>query len=65
MQPHQERVVEEKRELDEKISKLAAFFGGAAFIALPWNERTMFRNQLRCMLEYQQILEDRILGFAL
>ncbi|HIH4784016.1 TPA: crAss001_48 related protein [Morganella morganii] len=31
MQPHQQRVVDEKAELDDKISKLTAFTGGDIF----------------------------------
>ena len=31
MQPHQERVVQEKAGLDEKIRKLTAFIGGSIF----------------------------------
>ena len=35
MQPHQERVVTEKKELDEKIDKLDTFRAGQIFAGLP------------------------------
>ena len=34
LQPHQQRVVDEKRDLDEKLEKLNAFFGSPIFAGL-------------------------------
>ena len=34
MQPHQQRVVDEKRELDEKLSKLTAFISSEKFTSI-------------------------------
>jgi hypothetical protein len=39
MQPHQERVVAEKKELDEKREKLGTFIEGEIFQALSSEER--------------------------
>lgn len=48
MQPHEERVVTEKRDLDEKLAKLKAFCfdpGSPAFKALPPIERDLLEDQ--------------------
>jgi len=61
MQPYQERVVEERRELDEKISKLDKFIAGnEIFDALPPDEKYRLRDQLRVMMRYSSILGERI-----
>ena len=39
MQPHQQRVVDEKTELDEKLTKLLAFFQTQTFTGLAEAER--------------------------
>jgi hypothetical protein len=45
MQPHQERVVTEKAELDEKIEKLDAFRHGVFYQTLPDAERERMTRQ--------------------
>jgi hypothetical protein len=48
MQPHEERVVLEKRELDEKLGKLKAFCfdpGSPIFGALPPEDRDLLEDQ--------------------
>jgi hypothetical protein len=66
MQPHQERVVFEKRELDEKLDKLKAFIEGSpAFKALPEDERSRLNRQFDVMAEYSSILTQRIDAFPL
>lgn len=65
MQPHQQRVVEEKTELDEKIMKLGEFvmqrFG--VFDKLHIAERIRLMRQLSIMQLYSQVLEERIAAF--
>ncbi len=39
MAPHQERVVQEKKELDEKLAKLDAFGRTDLFASLPADEQ--------------------------
>lgn len=63
MAPHQERVVIEKQELDEKIEKLAAFRGGHLFASLPADEQERLVRQHSCMVEYSGILGERIAAF--
>jgi uncharacterized protein (DUF169 family) len=63
MAPHQERVVVEKKELDEKIEKLTAFKEGEVFAGLPVQEQERLSRQLRAMTEYSEILGERISEF--
>lgn len=63
MQPHQERVVTEKSELDEKIQKLTAFVGGTIFASLDDAERSRLSIQLQHMNGYSEILGQRISAF--
>ena len=63
MAPHQERVIEEKRELDEKLEKLGAFLLGAKFNDLDTEDRALLFHQHRAMKTYSHILADRIARF--
>lgn len=65
MLPYQERVVAEKSELDEKLTKLLCFFQSPDFIALSEAERSRLRNQARFMDGYAAVLEERISAFTL
>jgi hypothetical protein len=63
--PHQQRVLDEKAELDVKISKLAEFVkpSNAVFQGLPNAEAGRLVYQLSLMLEYSKVLGDRIAAF--
>ena len=63
LQPYQSRVVEEKRELDEKIDKLVKFHGSEAFIGLSSDERDRLTRQSDIMRSYSAILSERISAF--
>jgi len=63
MKPHQERVIQEKTELDEKIAKLRAFIEGPIFSALSDDERRRMHRQLHAMGDYSDALNDRIVAF--
>jgi hypothetical protein len=63
MQPHQERVVSEKSELDIKIDKLDTFRAGSVFSTLPAEEQGRLNMQLSHMRAYSGILADRIAAF--
>lgn len=63
LQPHQQRVVAEKAELDEKLVKLLSFFQMPMFKTLPEAERSRLRNQARFMDGYAAVLEERIEAF--
>jgi hypothetical protein len=61
MQPHEERVVEELKDLKERLRKLDLFIAGNPhFEALPADERMRMRDQSRAMEKYAAILQERI-----
>lgn len=64
MQPHQQRVVDEKAELDAKIEKLTAFARTPIFAGLDSAERDRLSRQAAAMTSYSCILHDRIAAFA-
>lgn len=64
MEPHQQRVLQEKQDLDEKLTKLLAFFQSEAFVGLSEAERSRLRNQARFMDGYAAVLEERIAAFV-
>jgi hypothetical protein len=63
MKPHQLRVVEEKKELDEKRDKLFDFIGTDTFNSLPGAEQERLKEQRKIMADYSNILEERIGAF--
>lgn len=63
MEAHQERVVTEKKELDEKLSKLTVFLKGDLFTTLPQNEQERLMQQAEVMGRYSEILGERIAAF--
>ena len=64
MQPHQQRVVDEKAELDERLAKLVAFTKTPIFEGLDIAERDRLDQQAATMTMYSDILGDRIAAFA-
>ena len=65
MEPHQQRVVDEKAELDMRRSKLAAFFYSDTYPQVPPDERALLEKQFRVMTQYSDILGERIAAFNL
>jgi len=64
MQPHEERVVKEREELEEKRGKLCDFIGSSKiYKSLPLEEQARLRAQLFFMQEYSHILYERITNF--
>ena len=63
--PHQQRVVQEKEELDEKLSKLSAFIDSPNFTITVKDENEIARLvcQEEIMKDYSQILAERIAAF--
>ncbi len=64
LQPHQERVVAEKAELDEKITKLDAFLNTEACEKLDLAEQKRLQEQYLIMQQYSGILGERIDAFT-
>lgn len=58
--PHQQRIVEEKRELDEEIHKLTVFLASAASAQVSMAEARLMHEQLNHMLQYGRVLQLRI-----
>lgn len=64
MKPYQQRVVEEKAELDKKIEALNAFIEESPiFGTLDSDEKTRLKDQSMVMQEYSDILDERIEAF--
>lgn len=63
MAPHQERVVTEKAELDEKRAKLSTFFDTDLFASIDEDECRRLLRQADAMQVYSQILGERIAAF--
>lgn len=64
MQAHQQRVVDEKTELDTKAKALSEFIGGdSMFVTLDALEQTRLREQNEVMWQYSEILGARIAAF--
>ena len=64
LHPHQQRVVAEKVQLDDKLSKLELFCLTKGFASLPQDERSRLRNQGGAMKVYSEILGARIEAFG-
>jgi hypothetical protein len=64
MEAYQERVVQEKAELDAKREKLGAWKNTAAFAALPWQEQERLNTQGHLMTAYSAVLGERIAAFS-
>lgn len=66
MMPHQERVVTEKKELDEKLEKLGIFIDcNPTFGVLLDEDQKLMRDQRAAMKEYSKILGQRIERFEI
>ena len=64
MQDHQQRVVDEKAELDEKAVALSEFIGNSpVFDTLDPAEKNRLREQNDVMWQYSEILGLRIEAF--
>ncbi len=64
MQPHEERVVTEQKELAEKLIKLREFIASSPiFKKLPADERERLKAQEFHMSMYWRVLGDRIENF--
>lgn len=63
--PHQQRVVEEKRELDEKLQKLKAFISSEKFVSIVQDEAERWRLvcQEEIMNDYSAVFGERIAAF--
>ena len=64
LQPHQQRVVDEHKELKDKTSKLGAFIlDNPIYLKLEEDEKEDLKTQYDAMCIYQDVLERRIKRF--
>ena len=64
MKPHEQRVVAEKADLDERIAKLDAFIAAEMFKTIDAEDRGLLLAQRHYMSHYSQALALRIARFA-
>ena len=62
--PHEQRVVDEKTELDSKLEKLKAFLKTDIALGLPFDDRCLLVKQATVMTAYSGILGKRIERFT-
>ncbi len=60
----QQRVIDEKAELDAKRERLGEFKRGIPFERLPWQEQERLNTQAHLMTAYSAVLGERIANFA-
>lgn len=63
IQPHQQRVIDEKTELDDKRTKLLSFLNTDLFYSLDQAEKDRLRTQHGIMGLYSELLGQRITAF--
>lgn len=61
---HQQRVIDERQEVGDRLTKLQAFFETVLFSTLDVAERVRLRNQALVMHNYVAILDERIEAFS-
>lgn len=64
MKPHEQRVVEEKADLDARLEKLIPFLSSDTCHSLPFDERGRLHRQAEVMRELSSILGERIKYFV-
>jgi hypothetical protein len=63
MEAFQQRVVDEKTELSDKLDKLETFVDGKIYNSLPPAEQSRLSRQLLIMRLYEQVLSERVSAF--
>ena len=61
--PYQQRVIQERNELDSKLGSLLTFIGTPVFHSLDGADRALLKQQADVMAEYSRILSIRIARF--
>lgn len=64
MQDYQQRVINEKKELDAKRESLGNFKNTDDFARLPWQEQERLNTQAHLMTMYSAVLGERISAFG-
>lgn len=58
--PHVQRMVEERDQLEDRLTKLTAFFDTDTFVGLDEHDRVLMQSQASLMTAYRDILNARI-----
>ena len=61
--PYQQRVIQERNELDSKLGNLLTFIGTPVFHSLDGADRALLKQQADVMAECSRILSIRIARF--
>lgn len=64
MKPHEQRVLQEQADLDEKIARLRGFMNTDTFAAIDHTDQVLLRWQYNSMCAYSQALASRIARFT-
>jgi hypothetical protein len=64
MKDWQQRVIDEKKELDEKINRIESFVTSEKINSVDPNEVFRLKTQLVTMINYSEILGERIKFFV-
>ena len=64
MKDYQERVIAERKELNNKIVSLNNFLYSDLSINLTFRERDLMKDQLQIMMQYSSIIMERINNFV-
>lgn len=60
IQPHVQRVLDERDDLARKCDALLVFLGGEIFLSLPRDKRDLLNEQYAVMRDYLDILGKRL-----
>lgn len=60
MNTFKDRLIIEKSELNEKITKLSDFLQGDVFLTIDPRQQSLLKIQFNSMITYHQCLEERI-----
>ena len=67
IQPYQQRVIEEHKELEDKLARLNEFIdnhhNGKSCVAVSASDLSLLVQQRNAMHEYASVLKKRIVGF--
>ena len=63
MPEYQKRVIEEKKELSDKVTKLAVFIASKAFDELSSVDKFLLSEQIKHMQSYREVLRLRVSAF--
>jgi hypothetical protein len=63
LQPHQQRVIAERDELQERLDKLTLFINTQAFLDIQYAEQSRLIRQQGIMSALLDVLDERIAAF--